>query len=302
MELVESYEDVEKNVRSFNEGLENSEILQRRLSAFTHWYYIPLADAVGPSKFIGYRDMTAEKYDPSLYKMDGRETEKWLDKKQWFRELDEDIPEYAHVKLKVDGLVNKFEKSAKKSARYHAPINWKLHPNPMHVRRNSFNTILYGPPGTGKTYTTLRRCVEICDGSVPEANQEIGERYRTLVDAGRIEFITFHQSYGYEEFVEGLRPVTNPAGAGTANNPGLRLVPTPGVLRRIAEHARRKPHEAHVLVIDEITAPTCPRYWESSSRSWRKTSGKARRTRLRSPCLTPANASACLPISTSWAR
>ena len=138
------------------------------------------------------------------------------------------------------------------------------------------NTILYGPPGTGKTYTTVRRCVEICEGSQEGSDQEIRKRYHALVNAGRIEFITFHQSYGYEEFVEGLRPVTDSAeaeenarsarrtggdardsessaaGAGVTHGAGFRLVPTPGVLRRIAEQARKTPREAHVLVIDEI--------------------------------------------------
>ena len=137
-------------------------------------------------------------------------------------------------------------------------------------------TILYGPPGTGKTYATVRRCVEICDGLVEGADREIRQRYHALVDAGRIEFITFHQSYGYEEFVEGLRPETasaeaekdtrsgrrtgggarspesSAAEAGAADGPGFRLVPTPGVVRRIAERARKAPREAHILVIDEI--------------------------------------------------
>ena len=247
MELIESYEDVEKNVRAFNEGLESSQELQNRLGTFTIWYYIHSEDAVGPSKFIGYRDMTAEKYFEYHDKMDGRETEQWLGKKQWFRKLDEDTPEYVHVKRKVDDLVNKFGKPAKTSARYHAPVNWKL---------NALNTILYGPPGTGKTYETTRRCVEICDGPVEgsdeDTRRDIRKRYRALVDADRIEFITFHQSYGYEEFVEGLRPVTDSADASAASGAGFRLAPTLGVLRRIAERARKKPHEAHVLVIDEI--------------------------------------------------
>ena len=107
------------------------------------------------------------------------------------------------------------------------------------------NIILYGPPGTGKTYATVRRCVEICDGQAPEQDEESRVRYRTLRKKGRIEFVTFHQSYGYEEFVEGLRPDTSDTG-------GMRLDSEDGVLKRVAERARAEPTRAFVLVIDEI--------------------------------------------------
>ncbi len=109
----------------------------------------------------------------------------------------------------------------------------------------ALNTILYGPPGTGKTYLTAQRCVELCDG--PDVRDDDRERYKELVECGRVEFVTFHQSYGYEEFVEGLRPAPNEGGQA-----GFRLVPTPGVLKRIAERARGDLENAYVLVIDEI--------------------------------------------------
>ena len=115
----------------------------------------------------------------------------------------------------------------------------------------ALNTILYGPPGTGKTYATFRRCVEVCDGKekCPDMDKEIRARYRKLVEEERIEFVTFHQSYGYEEFVEGLRP--GPGIEGEEAGGGFRLVPTDGVLKRMAERARLNPRP-HVLVIDEI--------------------------------------------------
>ena len=99
---------------------------------------------------------------------------------------------------------------------------------------HALNTILYGPPGTGKTYATVRRCVEICDGKPPAQSEELRARYGVLMDEGRIEFVTFHQSYGYEEFVEGLRPVAADAG-------GMRLEVVEGVLKRVAEKARKLP-------------------------------------------------------------
>ena len=74
------------------------------------------------------------------------------------------------------------------------------------------NVIFYGPPGTGKTYTTAKRAVEICKTeSEKELTDyfEIMERYNELKKKNRIEFITFHQSYGYEEFIEGIKPVVS---------------------------------------------------------------------------------------------
>ena len=115
------------------------------------------------------------------------------------------------------------------------------------VRQEStrfLNVILYGPPGTGKTYATARRCVAICDGEAERENQLTQSRFRELSNSGRVEFITFHESYGYEEFVEGLRPQTD-------SDVGFRLEPTDGVLKRIADRARTS-KEPHVLIIDEI--------------------------------------------------
>ena len=106
------------------------------------------------------------------------------------------------------------------------------------------NTILHGPPGTGKTYATFRRCVEICDSTADErAPDAIHARHRKLVDEGRVEFITFHQSYGYEEFVEGLRPESGGDGG------GLRLVVRDGVLKRISERARSAPAASTKIAI-----------------------------------------------------
>ena len=57
------------------------------------------------------------------------------------------------------------------------------------------NQILYGPPGTGKTYSTIRRAVEIVDGAAPQEQRECKARFDALMNAGRIAFVTFHQSF-----------------------------------------------------------------------------------------------------------
>ena len=122
------------------------------------------------------------------------------------------------------------------------------------ARHGPLNTILFGPPGTGKTFATIRRSVELCDKPSNRSDEDIRTRYRALVGEGdgqgRIEFITFHESFSYEEFVEGLRPVTGEGGRNTGA--GFRLEPTDGVLMRIAKRARANRSDAYVLIIDEI--------------------------------------------------
>lgn len=76
------------------------------------------------------------------------------------------------------------------------------------------NIILYGPPGTGKTYNTVIYAVAIIENKALQSVKEeeyndVLKRYNSYKADGLIEFTTFHQSYGYEEFIEGIKPVMN---------------------------------------------------------------------------------------------
>lgn len=98
------------------------------------------------------------------------------------------------------------------------------------------NTILYGPPGTGKTYNSVIYAVAICEGKeVREVQREsysdVLDRYNALKSSGRIEFTTFHQSYGYEEFIEGIKPVMDDDGK-------LSYTIEDGVFKTFCERAR----------------------------------------------------------------
>lgn len=74
------------------------------------------------------------------------------------------------------------------------------------------NQILSGPPGTGKTYATTEFAVQI---AVPEwyknlvsdhnKREKIKAKYDELIDKKQIAFTTFHQSFAYEDFIEGLK-------------------------------------------------------------------------------------------------
>lgn len=118
------------------------------------------------------------------------------------------------------------------------------------------NLILYGPPGTGKTYQTAWEAVRLCLGDDIAADLSGGANrdrlmaeYRRLMSEGRIEFVTFHQSMSYEEFVEGLRPnvghdAPDAFPEDTAHATGFRLKDEPGIFRTICARAERDSGES----------------------------------------------------------
>ncbi|HAF27922.1 MAG TPA: hypothetical protein DCG75_02640 [Bacteroidales bacterium] len=76
--------------------------------------------------------------------------------------------------------------------------------NSMNIN-TPLNQILYGPPGTGKTYRTVELAYEIINGKKAE-NHEVAQDFFIREKGNRIEFITFHQSFSYEDFIEGIKP------------------------------------------------------------------------------------------------
>lgn len=105
------------------------------------------------------------------------------------------------------------------------------------------NTILYGPPGTGKTYKTAKLAVQICGGDANLPREDLMTIYEKFRKDGRISFVTFHQSYGYEDFIEGLRP--------ELKDGQVSYCVRPGIFREVCDAASSSA-ESHVLIIDEI--------------------------------------------------
>jgi 5-methylcytosine-specific restriction protein B len=87
--------------------------------------------------------------------------------------------------------------------------------NNMKINK-SLNQILFGPPGTGKTFNTINKALEIIDNDFFQQNKDdrkaLKDKFEEYKKAGQIEFVTFHQSYGYEEFVEGIKAQTSEKG------------------------------------------------------------------------------------------
>lgn len=102
----------------------------------------------------------------------------------------------------------------------------------------SKNTILYGPPGTGKTYNTAIYAVAVCDGKSKEELTDyntVMDRYNELKELGRIAFTTFHQSYGYEEFIEGIKPIIQDS----TDSKSINYEIADGVFKRFCNEAQK---------------------------------------------------------------
>lgn len=106
------------------------------------------------------------------------------------------------------------------------------------------NQILYGPPGTGKTYSTTALAVEIADEEWFHATAQalqgdglreaVRARYQSLIEKQRIMFTTFHQSFSYEDFIEGIRAVTD------ENTGALRYEVVDGIFKQLCLNAKVK--------------------------------------------------------------
>ena len=111
------------------------------------------------------------------------------------------------------------------------------------------NIILYGAPGTGKTYSTIDYAVAIIKKKKLEEYEniprlEIQDEFKSLVIEKKIAFSTFHQSYGYEDFMQGMRPVLNDGVV------SFKIVD--GVFKSISDRAMADPTNNYVIIIDEI--------------------------------------------------
>jgi 5-methylcytosine-specific restriction protein B len=118
--------------------------------------------------------------------------------------------------------------------------------------------ILYGPPGTGKTYWARRAARDLAAlAAFGQAYEELSAVQKTEIDGGAghdglVRCCTFHPAYGYEDFIEGFRPVTSHAGQ-------LVFEERTGIFKGLCADAAKEPGRQFFLLVDEINRGDIPR-------------------------------------------
>lgn len=123
--------------------------------------------------------------------------------------------------------------------------------------KQPLNQILYGPPGTGKTYNTINKALKIILEAQPddeiqqilekdihtiEERKILKDKFDEYKQSGQIEFVTFHQSYGYEEFVEGINA--------EVENGNLIYKVTEGIFKKLSNNAKPIESQSTTLNFD----------------------------------------------------
>lgn len=170
----------------------------------------------GKKEYIGWGIVTSEYlFDDSKPVYKNRRAVDWKTNGEWFDTEGEivtktltDISKYPSYVDRLTKLLNiQLMNDSKKS--------------------NPLNQILYGPPGTGKTFSTIDIVVDINEPNNNYTRIEKKAKFDQLVNDGRAVFTTFHQSMSYEEFIEGIKPLTV--------NDQIRYEVTNGILKDITE-------------------------------------------------------------------
>lgn len=195
----------------------------------------------GVSEILGYGVVSSEyEYDPTRSEYYNIRRVDWKKKGNW--------PLDFRLVLKTLTDITDYPSDHPDFKHYRDRLMTLMDENPNHqavkmITPYPLNTIFYGPPGTGKTYHTVQRAAEIISGKPVSNYDEALEIFRKNLHS-QIEFITFHQNYSYEDFIQGIRPDTRD------ENDQLLFTKVDGVFKKIADRALKNLQESKRKPVD----------------------------------------------------
>lgn len=234
------------NQNNYDELLDSDPLESRAICKVLATYYpdkfLPNGSDKNAKKFL---DKVDEAYDENenILELNDRII-KWKNFNEETRDWDNlDISRFMYGSDYMN-LKQKDEKKDKDEMKINNKFSAKgKNINALDLKMNK-NIILFGPPGTGKTYNTIAYSVAICSGE--DVNKVLSElkndpeniikKYEKMKKNGQIEFITFHQSYGYEDFIEGIKPNVDD----TSQVGDIQYSVEPGIFKEFCNKADRK--------------------------------------------------------------
>ena len=117
------------------------------------------------------------------------------------------------------------ERLSSAAAKTHLPVAYLRNLTDLLLKSDKKQMVLYGPPGTGKTF--------------------VAQQLSYIISGREPEIVQFHPSTTYEDFFEGIRPITSDDGS-------IRYVVQPGPMAALAAEADDNRDRDYVLIIDEL--------------------------------------------------
>lgn len=154
---------------------------------------------------------------------------------------DQDQDWFAKNKFLLSELKRKFQdelENGETDEFYLSIFVWRLYEHLSNPFKLNKQVVKYGPPGTGKTYLAYQK-TKSCFTTWKEEFAPNSNRYTTDT---QIEVVQFHPSFGYEDFMEGLRPILN--------NDEVQLTLQNGVFKEFCRKAGKWEIDVHELGIE----------------------------------------------------
>ncbi len=256
LDPARSIEEVRESLQRFAKALASGDTRTTWATRHPSYFvYDPKSGDFAPSKFAGWKDMTVDRYANLQALARQKKAPSSFNGSVTRARLSSLLGRSFHSSDSLSQkLAEKIRAGLDRSFQIPSTWTWKFlqlepaggQPEPSGEdpglsttpTNRALNTVLYGPPGTGKTYQTISLAVEICDGETPSDREEAEGRFQELRDEGRIRFVTFHQSFSYEEFVEGIRPVLDEEEESEEKTEAVRYQCRPGIFKTLCEAAQ----------------------------------------------------------------
>ena len=229
--IVERYDKCEKNIKGFGPSIISEILLFVFPNKYCIWNYASsyvspeLKINILPNSIFKGRSKTGEKYSECI---------------QTMKLIKKELGEYGvRDFIDLDILFRHVSKRIDVTSEHDGKIDTIIE-----TLKQNRQIVLYGPPGTGKTFTAREIATQMLSQESNDASR-ISKGFQDFQNEGSVDIVQFHPSYSYEDFVQGIKPVTNP-------NNSITYRVRNGIFKKICQYKDLSGTGIKILIIDEI--------------------------------------------------